>query len=201
MFVCNSLIIYNIKFHSPRRIKTKSKSTNKRKTRTSFMLVMVTFSFMFLTLPSVIVHTFFRQFLLNKPYRRLVNMIVNNLLHTSHAIDFFLYVFTAPNFRAELYIFFSAIYAKITNKSTRDLDIINLKRFSTRNKTNKQTLVIQKSNLKENVNPDNGINYDIKNANIPKVDKNGQTINERLLEENENHKKEINTFEIIKEPL
>ena len=49
----------------------------------------------------MIVHSFLRDFLINKPYRRLVNLIVNNLLHTSHAINFFFYILSAPNFRIE----------------------------------------------------------------------------------------------------
>ncbi len=57
---------------------------------------------MILTLPSVIVHSFLRQFLIDKPYRRVVNAIVNNLMHTSHAMNFLLYVYSAPNFRVEL---------------------------------------------------------------------------------------------------
>lgn len=66
------------------------------------MLFLVTFSFMTLTLPSVIVHTFFRSFLIKKAYRRVVTMICNSLMHTSHACNFLLYVYSAPNFKAEL---------------------------------------------------------------------------------------------------
>ena len=47
-------------------------------------------------------HTFLHTFLSNKPYRRIVNIIVNNFLHTSHAINFLLYIYSAPNFRDEL---------------------------------------------------------------------------------------------------
>jgi hypothetical protein len=100
MLVCNSLIIYNVKFAN--KIQSKNQNSMKKKRRMTFMLILVTFSFMCLTLPSVIVHTFFREHLKTKSYRRLVNLVVNNLLHTSHGINFFLYVFSAPNFRAEL---------------------------------------------------------------------------------------------------
>ncbi|CAF1047821.1 unnamed protein product [Brachionus calyciflorus] len=100
MLICNSLIIYNIKY--ARKVKSHSKHSSKRKRRMTLMLIVVTFSFMILTFPSVVVHTFYREFLSDKPYRRLVNLIVNNLVHTSHAINFFLYIFSAPNFRAEL---------------------------------------------------------------------------------------------------
>jgi hypothetical protein len=108
MLICNSLIIYNIKFGS--KIQSKNKSSAKRKRRMTIMLVLVTFTFMMLTLPSVIVHTFLRNLLSNKPYRRLVNLTVNNLLHTSHAINFLLYVFSAPNFRIEIVSVLSSVF-------------------------------------------------------------------------------------------
>lgn len=100
MLTCNLLIIYNVKF--ARTIKSSSSKSESRKRRMTYMLLLVTFSFIILTSPSVIVHTFLRNFLKNKPYRRLVNMIVNHSLHTSHAINFFLYVFAAPLFRKEI---------------------------------------------------------------------------------------------------
>jgi hypothetical protein len=99
MLVCNLLIIYNVKFGS--KVKSKTKSSSKRKNRMTFLLLLITFSFMVLTLPSVIVHSFFRDFLSNKPYKRLVNILVGNLLHTSHTINFFFYIFSAPNFQLE----------------------------------------------------------------------------------------------------
>lgn len=100
MLACNSIIIYNIKLGS--KVQSKNKSSARRKRHMTIMLMLVTFSFIILTLPSVIVHTFLRDVLQKRAYRRLVNMCVNSLLHTSHAINFFLYVFSAPNFRAEI---------------------------------------------------------------------------------------------------
>ena len=47
-------------------------------------------------------HTFFHNYLSNKPYRRLVNIIVGNFMYTSHAMNFLLYIYSAPNFRDEL---------------------------------------------------------------------------------------------------
>lgn len=105
MLTCNSIIIYNVKFAS--KVESVAQNSVKRKRRMTLMLIVVTFAFIILTLPSVIVHTFFRDSLKKKPYRRLVNMIVNNLLYTSHSINFFLYILSAPNFRAELYKLFS----------------------------------------------------------------------------------------------
>lgn len=107
---CNFLIIYNVKY--ARNIISQNKNSNRRKKRMTLMLILVTCSFMILTLPSVIVHTFFRERLSDKPYRRLVNLIVNNLAHTSHAINFFLYIFSAPNFRTEFNNFFTELSTK-----------------------------------------------------------------------------------------
>lgn len=103
MLCCNSLICYNVTIARKRFSATvKSKTSTQKIRRMTFMLFLVTFSFMILTLPSVIVHSFLREFLIDKPYRRVVNCIVNNLMHTSHACNFLLYVYSAPNFRAEL---------------------------------------------------------------------------------------------------
>lgn len=111
MLVCNFMIIYNVKY--VRRVKSYNKKSDKRKKRMTLMLILVTCTFMILTLPSVIVHTFYRESLSDKPYRRLVNLIVNNLVHTSHAINFFLYIFSAPNFRSEFKKFFTDLMLKL----------------------------------------------------------------------------------------
>ena len=98
MSVCNFFIIYNVKYTN--KIRLNSKKSFRKKRRITFTLVLVTFCFILLTLPSCILHTFYKDYFKDKPYKRLVYIIVNNLLHTSHAINFFLYVFSAPNFRA-----------------------------------------------------------------------------------------------------
>lgn len=148
MLICNSLIIYNIKF--ARKVQSKTKASNKRKRRMTFMLILVTFSFILLTLPSVIVHTFYREYLKNKPYRRLVNIIVNNLLHTSHAINF-LYIFSAPNFRAEIKKMLTDLYLKIKN-SNNDFNSNN----STLRASNRATRTYKSiKNIKQEINNKN----------------------------------------------
>jgi hypothetical protein len=121
MLTCNSLIIYSIKTSESKIIHANkiNKKSAWRKRRMTLMLILVTFSFILLTLPSVIVHTFMRAFLSDKPYRRLVNLCVNNLLHTSHAINFFLYVFTAPNFRKELSNIFNELISNRLRSSSK----------------------------------------------------------------------------------
>ena len=99
MLLCNSIIILNVV--CCRKIQSKSKKSLSKKRRMTFMLILVTFSFIVLTLPSVILHTFFRVAVRNKPYKRLAYMLVSNLLHTSHAFNFFLYIYSSPNFRSE----------------------------------------------------------------------------------------------------
>lgn len=116
---CNFLIIYNVKY--ARKIKSQNKNSDRRKKRMTFMLILVTCSFMLLTLPSVIVHTYYRETLSDKPYRRLVNLIVNNLAHTSHAINFFLYIFSAPNFRTEFNNFFTDLFTKLRASNKQNI--------------------------------------------------------------------------------
>lgn len=110
MFISNAFIIRSL--IASQKVKSSVKGSIKRKKRVTTMLIVITVAFIILTLPSVIVHTFLRRLLINKPYRRLVNLCVNNLLHTSHAINFFLYVFSAPNFRQELITILKNIFNK-----------------------------------------------------------------------------------------
>ena len=139
MLFCNLMIIYNIIFS---RVKSQTKSTNKRKRRMTILLLIVTFSFMFLTLPSVIVHSFLRDFLSNKPYRRLVNMMVNNLLHTSHSINFFLYIFSAPNFRNELKSIFKSFTNKSNHKPLKNMTSQSQRRTTNQNISTKNTSIM-----------------------------------------------------------
>ena len=152
MLICNSLICYNVTSARKRFNSTKSKTSNQKIRRMTFMLFLVTFSFMILTLPSVIVHSFLRQFLIDKPYRRVVNMIVNNLLHTSHACNFLLYMYSAPNFRVELMKVIEKCQNKnkqTQNKSESSKRLRNIDRIKTpTNTTNNlnNLLVVPKNN-------------------------------------------------------
>ncbi len=110
MLLCNSIIILNVVFC--RKIESKSKRSVSKKRHLTFMLILVTFSFIFLTAPSVILHSFFRSMLKTKPYKRLCYMIVSNLLHSSHAINFFLYIYSSPNFRNEFLNLFKLFQKK-----------------------------------------------------------------------------------------
>ncbi len=83
-----------------------------------------------------------RDYLSDKPYRRTVNIIVNNLLHTSHAINFLLYIYSAPSFRAELLKIFTDLKIKFSKAKPNQIknfktEMINNNRnnFTTSNRT------------------------------------------------------------------
>ena len=141
MLLCNSIIIYNIRFGRAVQSKTKGSVTKKR--RMTLMLILVTFVFILLTAPSVILHAFFKDFFKNKPFKRLAYMIVSNLLHTSHAINFFLYVYSSPTFRSA----FVALLFNIKRK-------IYIRKENTRIDRNKKTF--KKSQPKAS-NSENGL--------------------------------------------
>lgn len=138
MLLCNFIIILNMAFC--RKIQSKSKKSLRKKRRMTFMLILVTFSFILLTAPSVVVHTFFRTILRKKGYKRLVYMIVSNLLHTSHAINFFLYFYSSPSFRTEFVNLFKMFQKK--NEIRRERTEIDKQRKldSTRFKTLKNSI-------------------------------------------------------------
>lgn len=179
MLVCNSLIIYNVVFAA--KVKSHAKGSNKRKRRMSYMLILITFSFILLTLPSVIVHTFLRDYLSNKPYRRLVNSIVNNFLHTSHAINFLLYIYSAPSFRTELMKILANLKHKFArpNKTatTKTIDRTNVTTKLFKAKLHDNTLNYNATIVNKSVgyeagynNVDNNYNNDKNNINVKKTE-------------------------------
>ncbi|CAF0784767.1 unnamed protein product [Didymodactylos carnosus] len=102
MCICNTYIIY-ISINSS-RIKTKSCRSQNQLRQITIMLIAVTFAFMVLTLPACIYFVFFRHNMSHYPrlYRYMIQIILVSIQFTSHAINFFLYCFTATNFRHEL---------------------------------------------------------------------------------------------------
>ncbi|RNA20034.1 FMRFamide receptor-like [Brachionus plicatilis] len=154
MLVCNFFIIYNVKY--ARKVKSHNKKSEKRKKRMTFMLILVTCTFMILTLPSVIVHTFYREILSDKPYRRMINLIVNNLVHTSHAINFFLYIFSAPNFRTEFNQFFADLMSKFRKSESQNLRSQLVEQTdSNKRKSFASTIILTKSDQNNKNNQNN----------------------------------------------
>jgi hypothetical protein len=145
MLTSNLLIIYNV--ICGQKVESKNKASVKRKRRMTYMLILITFTFIILTLPSVLVHAFFRNTLKTKKYRRLVNLIVNNLLYTSHACNFFLYVFSAPNFRAELICMFNNLFSKRIRNSFSTTS--NGNNMAIKSKTKKKTSMLSAFLTKE----------------------------------------------------
>jgi len=69
------------------------------------LLIILTFVFVILTLPACIYFVFFRHHLESKTertYRYMIQITVNSIQFTSHAINFFLYCFSAKSFLNEL---------------------------------------------------------------------------------------------------
>ena len=116
MCVCNTYII-SVTVRSGR---AQIESTPKRTRRKSMerywqftaLLIIVTFAFVLLTLPACIYFVFFRNDLASKSqrnYRFMIQILLNSIQFTSHAINFFLYCFSADSFRHELYNMFRMI--------------------------------------------------------------------------------------------
>ncbi|CAF3000992.1 unnamed protein product [Rotaria sp. Silwood2] len=152
MLSCNIYIIYitirSARIRTIRQRNTIGKPLRSRASRhrqLSLMLIIVTFAFVLLTLPSCIYFVFFRHRMSSKTYSRsyryMIQICLNSIQFTSHAINFFLYCFSATNFRNELWDFITEICLYRlngfkSNKSPSTTRTIRLTRFSrnTRNK-------------------------------------------------------------------
>ncbi len=114
MLSCNIYIIF-ITIRSA-RIRTSGKvsgSNPSRHRQLSLMLMIVTFAFVLLTLPSCLYFVFFRHRMptskSSRSYRHMVQICLGSVQFTSHSINFFLYCFSATNFRNELRDFIQEI--------------------------------------------------------------------------------------------
>ncbi len=114
MLLCNIYIIsITIRSARIRTLGIGSRSTASRHRQLSLMLMLVTFAFVLLTLPSCLYFVFFRHRMSSKKYSRsyryMVQICLSSVQFTSHAINFFLYCFSATNFRNELRDFIEEI--------------------------------------------------------------------------------------------
>ena len=73
------------------RIIDNTKHSQRRNRRIVLMLVLLTSSFAISTIPSTIFYSFFRPFMNNKPYKRLLSLIFTLLRHVSHSFNFLIY--------------------------------------------------------------------------------------------------------------
>ena len=137
MLLCNVYIIsITIRSARVRTVKSFNSSGNalrpqgSRHRQLSFMLMLVTFAFVLLTLPSCLYFVFFRHRMEHtkhlRNYRYMVQICLSSVQFTSHAINFFLYCFSATNFRNELSNLILNLFAhrsnsELTRKATTNL--------------------------------------------------------------------------------
>ncbi|CAF1312163.1 unnamed protein product, partial [Didymodactylos carnosus] len=110
MSMCNVFIIYRTLTATKRLSKRQTNSHNastknriRKQRQLTTMLILVTFLFIILTMPAMIYHVFLRHlFEKKKPLKYILQGILLCIQFTSHAINFFVYCFTASNFRDEM---------------------------------------------------------------------------------------------------
>jgi hypothetical protein len=109
MCLCNTYIIVVTVRSS--RAQTKSipptiqRKNLERYRQLTVLLIIVTFAFVLLTLPACIYFVFFRHHLelkTERTYRYMIQITLNSVQFTSHAINFFLYCFSGKSFLNEL---------------------------------------------------------------------------------------------------
>ncbi|CAF1385718.1 unnamed protein product [Adineta steineri] len=133
MLTCNTFIICisirSARIRMTRRMtdasgKVSTTSTSRHRQLT-IMLMLVTFMFVLLTLPSCVYFVFFRHRMPStsdsRTFRHMVQICLGSIQFTAHAINFFLYCFSARNFREELHGFINELCCKRTSdfKSNR----------------------------------------------------------------------------------
>lgn len=109
MCICNTYIIV-VTVRSSRAQCESMPSGGQRKNTERYrqltvLLIIVTFAFVLLTLPACIYFVFFRHNLestTERSYRYMIQISLNSVQFTSHAINFFLYCFSAKSFLNEL---------------------------------------------------------------------------------------------------
>jgi hypothetical protein len=114
MCICNTYIIVVTVRSSRVQIKSTppiiQRKNLERYRQLTVLLIIVTFAFVLLTLPACIYFVFFRHNLESKTertYRYMIQITLNSVQFTSHAINFFLYCFSAKSFLNELHDMFN----------------------------------------------------------------------------------------------
>lgn len=107
MCICNSyIIIVTVRSsrNQPDSSGTMARKQLERYRQLTALLILVTFVFVLLTLPACIYFVFFRHQLeqtTERTHRYMIQISVNSIQFTSHAINFFLYCFSAKTFLNE----------------------------------------------------------------------------------------------------
>ena len=114
MCICNTYIIVVTVRSSRAQIRATppivQRKTIERYRQLTALLIIVTFAFVLLTLPACIYFVFFRHNLRSqaeRTYRYMIQISLNSVQFTSHAINFFLYCFSAKSFLNELHDMFN----------------------------------------------------------------------------------------------
>jgi hypothetical protein len=109
MCICNTYIITVTVRSSRAQIESTppplQRKNIERYRQLTALLIIVTFAFVVLTLPACIYFVFFRHHLESKTertHRYMIQISLNSVQFTSHAINFFLYCFSAKSFLNEL---------------------------------------------------------------------------------------------------
>lgn len=157
MLSCNMYII-SITVRSA-RIRTSgkgSRSSIARHRQLTLMLMFVTFGFVLLTLPSCIYFVFFRHRMpaseSARTYRYMVQICLGSVQFTSHAINFFLYCFTATNFRHELRDFMSEICICRSMSHSSNKSSLTTMRLTTLSKEQRTMKKINSKSTSQQVN-------------------------------------------------
>ena len=114
MCICNTYIIAVTVRSSRAQIESTPPTVQRKYTeryrQLTALLIIVTFAFVLLTLPACIYFVFFRHNLESKTdrtRRHMIQISLNSVQFTSHAINFFLYCFSAKSFLNELHDMFN----------------------------------------------------------------------------------------------
>ncbi|CAF0894526.1 unnamed protein product [Adineta ricciae] len=116
MCICNTYIIVVTVRSSRAQIESTppmvQRKTIERYRQLTALLIIVTFAFVLLTLPACIYFVFFRHNLeakTERTHRYMIQISLNSVQFTSHAINFFLYCFSGKSFLNELRDMFNEI--------------------------------------------------------------------------------------------
>lgn len=120
MCIANTYIIVMTVRSSRVQIDSTPSNGNQRKQMERYrqltaLLIIVTFAFVLLTLPACIYYVFFRQRFettKERTYRYAIQIALNSIQFTSHAINFFLYCFSAKSFLTEFNDMFNEVIVR-----------------------------------------------------------------------------------------
>ena len=129
MCICNSYIIVvtvRSSRNQPESSGTFARKQLERYRQLTALLILVTFAFVLLTLPACIYFVFFRHQLelrTERTHRYMIQISVNSIQFTSHAINFFLYCFSAKTFLNEFNDMFNECLAFCQCHDANDEDL------------------------------------------------------------------------------